>query len=319
MKQILIVIMLIAVAISGCTEKGLEAMDKSAEELKNLSAASAENLTSYSITSSVVQTLKLNSGTDATQMNITTVKESTETVASVNLSSLRAHASGSTRSEVETQGLANTSSTNADVYQIGNSTYVKDESGNWTHLVDPRSEEEVWGPEKNNQVMALAETFNFSPVEDLGSEAVNGEDAYKLKIVTGSADFINLYNAAFAVAAKVTQYPMYLPSVNRSELNETGAIEKTIWISKRSYLPVKFHSMMSFQMTPEVIGALDPSTGQMMMLNQSIKLGRISVVIETSDMYTDFDKPMDINPPAEALSASAITPTSVQPQVAVQA
>lgn len=322
MKRILIVLMLIAVAISGCTEKeetGQVAMEKSAEELKNLTAASAENLTSYSIASSVVQTLELNSGANATQGNLTTVTESTETMASVNLSILRAHASGSTRSEVETQGLANTSSTNADVYQIGNSTYVKDESGNWTHLIDPRSAEEVWGPEKNNQVMALAETFNLSTAEDLGSEAVNGEDAFKLKIITGSGDFVNLYNAAFAVAAKVTQYPMYLPSVNRSELNETGAIEKTIWISKKSYLPVKFHSIMNFQMTPEVIGALDPSTGQMIMLNQSIKLGKISVVIETSDLYSDFDKPMDINPPVEALSAGVVTPASVQPQVAMQA
>jgi hypothetical protein len=167
--------------------------------------------------------------------------------------------------------------------------------------------------------MALAETFSLSTAEDLGSEAVNGEDAYKLRIITGSGDLINLYNAAFAVAAKVTQYPMYLPSVNRSELNETGAIEKTIWISKKSYLPVKFHSMMSFQMTPEVIGALDPSTGQMIMLNQSIQLGKISVVIETSDLYSDFDRPMDITPPAEALSAGVVTPASVQPQAAVQA
>ena len=321
MKRILIVLMLIAVAISGCTEQGETgqvAMEKSAEELKNLTAAAAENLTSYSIASSVVQTLELNSGANATQGNLTTVTESTETMASVNLSILSAHASGSTRSEVETQGLANTSSTNADVYQIGNSTYVKDESGNWTHLIDPRSAEEVWGPEKNNQVMALAETFSLSTAEDLGSEAVNGEDAYKLKIITGSGDFVNLYNAAFAVAAKVTQYPMYLPSVNRSELNETGTIEKTIWISKKSYLPVKFHSIMNFQMTPEVIGALDPSTGQMIMLNQSIKLGKISVVIETTDLYSDFDKPMDINPPAEALSAGVVTPASVQPQVAEQ-
>jgi hypothetical protein len=213
----------------------------------------------------------------------------------------------------------NTSTTSADVYQIENSTYVNDESGNWTHLLDPRSKQEVWGQDRNNQVKAIAETFNLSTTENLGSEAISGEDAYKMKIVTGSGDYSNLDNAAFAIAAKLTQYPMYLPSVNRTELNETGKIEKTIWISKKSYLPVKYQSAMSFSMTPEVVGAMDPNTGQMKMFNQSIRLGEISVRIETDDLYYDFDKPADITPPEQALSAQVIIPTQIQPQAAVQA
>jgi hypothetical protein len=178
--------------------------------------------------------------------------------------------------------------------------------------VDPRSAEEVWGPDRNNQVMTLAKTFNLSTTEDLGSEAINGVDAYKLKIVTGSGDLINLHNSAFAIAAKMTQYPMYLPSVNRTELNETGKIEKTIWISKKSYLPVKYQSAMSFSMTPEITGALDLNTGQMKMFNQSIRLGEISVRIDTTDLYYDFDKPADIALPEQALSAPVTTPAQVQ-------
>ena len=302
MKRLLLVLMLIAVAISGCTEKGPSVADKSAAELKTLSIATAENLTSYSIKSSVTQTLKLNSGANATSEKLTTVTESAENVAVVNLSSLEAHASGSTKNQMQMPDQpANTSTTSADVYQIGNSTYVNDESGNWTHLVDPRSKQEVWGQDKNNQVKAIAETFNLSTTEDLGSEAINGEDAYKLLIVTGSGDNINLHNAAFSIAAKVTQYPMYLPSVNRTELNETGKMEKTIWISKKSYLPVKYQSLMSFSMTPEIKGAIDPNTGQMKMFNQSIRLGEISFAIDTSDLYYDFNKKVDITPPKEAL------------------
>jgi predicted small lipoprotein YifL len=321
MKRLLLVLMLlIAVALSGCTEKGPSAADKSAAELKTLSIAAAENLTSYSIKSSVTQTLKLNSGANATVEKSTTVTENAETAAVVNMSSLEAHASGSTKNQMEMPGLpANTSTTSADVYQIENSTYVNDESGNWTHLVDPRSMQEVWGPDKNNQVKAIAETFNLSTTEDLGTEAIGGEDAYKLKIVTGSGDNITLQNAAFSIAAKVTQYPMYLPSVNRTELNETGKIEKTVWISKKSYLPVKYHSIMSFSMTPDIVGAMDPNTGQMNMFNQSIRLGEISVSIETVDLYSDFDKPTDIIPPEQALSAPVITPSQVQAQSAVQA
>jgi hypothetical protein len=82
--------MLIAVAFSGCTEKGPSVADKSAAQLKTLSIASAENLTSYSIKSSVTQTLKLNSGGNATAEKLTTITENAETVAVVNLSSYAA-------------------------------------------------------------------------------------------------------------------------------------------------------------------------------------------------------------------------------------
>ena len=79
--------------------------------------------------------------------------------------------------------------------------------------------------------------INQSQVEAIGSESIDGEDAYKLNIVTGSADYDNLYNIAFSIAAKLTQYPMLMPSINRTELNETGKMEKTVWISKKTYLP----------------------------------------------------------------------------------
>jgi hypothetical protein len=282
-------------------------------DIKTRVIKAAHNLNSYSIKSSMTQTLKLNSGPNATTEKLVTIIENAETVALIDLSNFKAHAYGSTKNQMDMPGKpVNTSTTSADVYQIGSSTYVNDESGNWTHLADPRSMQEVWGPDRNNQVKAIAATFNLSATEDLGSGAINGEDAYKLKIVTGSGDQINLQNAAFAIAARVTQYPMYLPSVNRTELNETGKMEKTIWISKKSYLPVKYQSTMSFTMTPEIIGALDPNTSQMKMFNQSLRLGEISVSIEMEDLYYDFDKPTDIILPEQALSAPVIKPTQVQ-------
>ncbi|MEI8003220.1 MAG: hypothetical protein WCG94_02680, partial [Methanothrix sp.] len=176
MKRLLLILMLIAVAISGCTEKGPSVANKSAEELKTLSISAAENLTSYSLKSSMTQILKLNTGGNKTPEKVTTVTESAETVAFANLSSLQVHVNGATKNQVAVPDLpANTSTTSVDFYQIGNSTYVNDDSGNWTHLLDPRSAKDVWGPDKNNQVMALAKTFNLSTTADLGSEAINGE------------------------------------------------------------------------------------------------------------------------------------------------
>ena len=325
MKRLLLVLVLIMVAISGCTEKGPSGTSsgttKSVDDLKTLSISSAENLTSYSLNSSVTQTLKLNGGgANAAPENTTTVTESAQTTASVNLSSFQAEANGATKSQVVQPGFpANSSTTLAVVYQLGNSTYVKDESGNWTHLQDPRSAKEIWGQGNNNQVKAIAETFNQSAAEETGSESINGEDAYKLNIVTGSGDYDILYNTAINIAAKLTQYPMYMPSVNRTELNETGKIEKTIWISKETYLPVKYLSQTTFQMTPEIIGGLNSSTGQMEMFSQSMKLPSVSVSIDTSDLYYDFNKPVNVIPPAGALTAPVVRPTQTQPQVVQQA
>ncbi len=314
MKRLLLVLMLIVVAISGCTEKAPSETSQSAGDFKALAIKSADNLSSYSLQSSVTQILKLTTaGANATSENETTITENAETVASVNLSGFQAMASGSSKSVVEQPGLpANSSSTQAVVYQIGNSTYVKDEKGGWTHLKDPRTAEEIWGKGNNNQVKALADTINQSQIEDSGSEIIDGVDTYKLKILTGKGDYENLYNTAFSVAAKLTQYPMLMPSINSTELNETAKIEKLVWITKDNYLPKKYQSSLSFDTTPEIIGGMDPNTGSMRMFNQSVRLGKISVSIETTDLYSDFNKPMDIIPPAEALEAKPISPTPIQ-------
>ncbi|MDD1761580.1 MAG: hypothetical protein LUQ59_05045 [Methanothrix sp.] len=320
MKRLLVALILIAVAISGCTEKGPSVADKSAEELKNLSISSAENLSSYSLKSSLTSTWKLHSGNNTTTEKLNTFTENVETVAVVDLQGLKVHANSSTKNMLEAPNLpANVTTTNVDFYLIGNSTYMDDGDGNWTHLVDPRQAEEVWGPDRNNQIKTLAGTFNLSTTEELGTESVNGEDAYKLKIVPGNEDNASLFNTAFAIAAKVTQYPLFLPSLNRSELNETGKIEKTIWISKSSYLPVKYESVMSFTMTPELIGAVDPSSGKATMFNQSVQLGAITVAIESTDLYYDFDQPLNITPSMQALSSPAITPQDITNQAGEQA
>jgi hypothetical protein len=317
MKKLLLVLMLlIAVAISGCMEKSPSGAssggaEKSASELKALAVKSAEGLKSYSLKSSASQTLTLDGvGINATSQNATTVKQRVETLASVNLSSFEASASGSTNNEIALPGKpTNSSTTEANVFQVGNSTYVKGEDGKWTHLKDPRTAEDIWGLGDNNQVRSLAETINSSSAEIVGSESIDGIDAYKLKIITGSADDEGLYNAAFSIAAQLTQYPMLMPYINRSELNATGSMEKLVWISKESYLPVKYQSNMAFEMTPEIIGGLDSNTGQMKMFNQSVRLGKVSAVIETSDLYFGFDKPVEAALPAEALQAPAVSPT----------
>jgi hypothetical protein len=283
-------------------------------DLKTLSIKSADNLSSYSLKRSVTQTIKLNAvGINATPENATTITESTESIASVNLSSYQASASSSTKSVVQKPGqAANSSTKQADVYQIGNSTFVKDQNGKWTHILDPRSAEAFWGQGNNNYVQTLTEMINNSQAETVGSENIEGIDTYKLKIITGSGDYNNLLNIAFGIAAKLTRYPEFTPSINRTELNKTFVMEKQVWISKDTYLPVKYQSSMSFKMTPVIVGGMDSKTGKMNKFNQSVRMGDVSVGLETTDLYYDFNKPIEIIPPEEALKTTPISSAKIQ-------
>lgn len=307
MKRWLMAMVLFALALSGCVEKG-----PNAEEIKTLAIKSADNLSAYSLQSSVNQSLTLKGAANATLSNATRIMESFETEGSVDLAANKRKIIVSYKSQIEVPGEpANTTSSQAIMYQMGNSTYVTEDDGSWTHLLDPRPAETIWGAGANNQVKALAESINQSSLEILGSEKIDGQDCYKVRIKTGAGDLYDIYNLAFSVAIKLIEYPPLVPSLNSTELNESSKIEKLVWISKDNYLIRKYQNLMSFKMTPFLIGSLDPATGQMKRFNQSIRLGETDVSIETVDRFFDFNQPMQIAPPEEALKAPPRSPSAM--------
>ena len=93
------------------------------------------------------------------------------------------------------------------MYQIGNSTYVKRNNGNWSHLRSSRSSEAIWGEGGNSHVKILAEAINGSQAEIIGMERVEGTGAYKLKVMAGSSDYGEMYNIAQASANWIMHYP----------------------------------------------------------------------------------------------------------------
>jgi hypothetical protein len=308
MKRWLILPVLLALALSGCVSQG-----PNVEEIKTLAIKSANNLSSYSLQSSVNQSLTVTDlGANGTAANITHIIESYDTAASVDLAAYKIHVLGSTKSQVRVPGMpSNITSSEVAVYQIGNSTYIKEDDGSWTHLQDPSPVEVIWGAGTNNQVKALANSLNQSSLEIVGSENIDGQDCYKISIKTGANELYDIYNLAFSVAIKLVQYPPLVPSLNSTELNESAKIEKLVWVSKDNYLIRKYQNLMSFKMTPVLIGSLDPATGQMQRFNQSIRLGETDVSIQTVDRFFDFNQPVQIVPPEEALKAPSLSSSSM--------
>lgn len=314
-------LMLMVVLLSGCMEGGPgkiggSGVEESVEEIKNLSIQSADSLSSYRLRTSVVQNMSF----DALRINVTPefhgmkgrimmiawnateIQESTGATSSVNLTGHNASSKSTTTRIVEQEsGPEERSIGRVDLYQIGNSTYVKRNNGNWTHLRSSRSSDAIWGVGRNSHVKTLAEAINGTQAEIIGMDKVEGADAYKLKVMAGSSDYGEMYNIAQASANWIMHYPELMPFIDHSAINRTAVVDKYVWISRESYLPVKYQRSISFRMTPEAVGALDSETGKMRLFNKSVQLGEVSVDLESIDLYYDFNKSVDIGLLADAL------------------
>ena len=126
MKRVLLVILrLAALAISGCTENQ-DTPEKSVEDLKALSLSAAENLTSYSLKSTISNIRTLNDrGENATAENATIIKESAETTATVNLAGKQAQPEAPTTIEVEHRDRRGTPPPMKQISPNGQLTYIR--------------------------------------------------------------------------------------------------------------------------------------------------------------------------------------------------
>lgn len=292
----------------------------SVDDLKALSIQSADDLSSYRLKKTTTEDTSIDAFRIDVRPSVHGLGDrflqiewkarrtgvSTETSVDMDLSRHRTRAQSTTTSTVQLEGQPEeTDAVHTDIYQIENSTYVNGGDGSWTAVISPISSDEFWDQASNNYVRVMAGAINSSQAEIIGSERIEGIDTYKLKISITESDHDDLYPAAQGLAQQLTGYPTFMPSINRTEFNETVEMEKSVWISKESFLPVKYHRLMSFKMTPYVIGALDSETSLMRMFNQSVRLGNVSIVSETIETYYDFNETLEISPPREALEALA--------------
>jgi hypothetical protein len=310
-KLSLVLLLIIAVALSGCV--GNQEKQPSVGDIRASMMKAVGNVSSYSFTASQTQNETANEfGISASAANATLRTAYSEVAASVDLAGHRAEANLVTKTSIAGPGeLPTVSSSNGTQYNIGNVTYTRMGAENWTQLVDPTPEGELWATGRYNAYKSRVETTNESQFEILGTEAVDGQDCYKLRLVMDNATRSQtLYDAVNSAI-----FP-FIANPNSTSIASNSSIEALVWVDKGSFLIRRYEYTMGVTAVPDIVGIFDVSSGQMMTFNQSIKQSikpvEISENSNSIEHYYNFNQPMSITPPKEALNSLMVSPVAVQ-------
>jgi hypothetical protein len=179
-----------------------------------------------------------------------------------------------------------------ETYLIEDKLYTR-LNGKWTRSM-------VSGPVKSiafderNKLRDLAELISGSNIEVIGTEIIDGQKCYKLKVEPkmDTARSI-LADRAFSVQSSA---PISLPDASIEDLSESDPllynsdISYTVWLTEDEYIPMKVDAEMEFEITPVTMKA-GPG-----------KASDFRVDAATEDILTlsDFNTSGDIDVPDEA-------------------
>lgn len=291
MKRLLLILALIAVAFSGCTEKGPSAKEPTPGEIKTLMIDSVANLSSYKFNIESAQQIDV-TNRSIKDGNVSTIKVMTVGNGAVNLTG---RAMGVVQSLNIISDNNNTTSGRSETYILNDTIYMSMD-GNWTALKLPDADL-IWI--RQNIVMNQAELINNSQIELVGSEVVNGQDAYKVKVVPS----MNTYAAVLS-----EQVGSILPvaALNITEVYKNSSLNWVSWITKDTHLLEKNEIQMGLVVTPETIGMKANETGDFEM----------HVNTDATTTFSSFNQPVNIVLPEEAKNAKvmAVLPAPSTPQ-----
>lgn len=269
MKKILLLLALIVAAFSGCIEE-----EPSAEDLKTMMIDAGQD----------IETVKFTMVTDQTT-TITNVTES-ETIITdsrgegeVNMTAQAMKLLMITTSKM---GDAENVTMEMEMYMLGDAFYMNID-GNWTNMTGIFPEGMM---DQQNQLKMQMEMLNNSRVELEGSEKIDGQDTYVLKVVPDME--------AFSATMEKQMGSMPIVGMNLTDIYSNAEMECTTWLSKDSYLPVKIQVNMKMKMTPETMGLPVEDVGDFDMLIES----------DSMVLYHDYNQPVVIELPSEAKNAT---------------
>jgi len=284
---VLIGSILLAVAISGCSEKGTgpstSAPNVNPEQIKAASLSAAKNVTAYKFSVDTSQKMVMINNTSGLSSNITMI------TTAHGATDFKAKAASVTQTLKAYQGQGtNSTSVESSTYVINDAIYVR-LGNNWTSVKMPNAAQ-FW--DSQNMVLAQTDMINASQVQIAGTETVDGARCYKLKVTPS----LPVYAAILSEHVGAVLPVMYM---NLTELYDSGTADWTAWITQDAHLLKKSTVDVAFTVTAKALGATPAEVG-----NTEIKINLAS----TSD-FSEFNSPVQIALPPEARSTTVMTAT----------
>lgn len=264
------------VALSGCMENG-----PSAAEIKKSMADSVANVNQYTFEMNSSQNIEvLNRSANVTNTSVVKILSSSQ--GAIDLAGREMMVTSLMEIQSDAQSAVPPVST--ETYFLNDTVYMRLDN-NWTMLKVP-DPESIWASQ--NMAAQQVALLNISQLEVTGSESVDGQDCYKVKVTPD-------INAYAAVLSEQMGSSMPLAYMNLTELYERGTVDWTSWISKDGSLLKKNDIRMSLAITPETLGLTNES-GDFQM----------NVDLQTQTLFRNYNQPVSIVLPEEARGATAL-------------
>ncbi|TRZ67667.1 MAG: hypothetical protein D4Q77_02680 [Methanothrix sp.] len=265
MKKLLLALALIVVAFAGCVEE-----TPSADDLKNMMIDSVEKVKTSRSAMEMDQTMTLVNETGSTTFDVISRVEvfTNVTNRSVWMTMTTITSSGDGEENLSTE---------METYLLGDTAYMR-LGEDWTVLTG--IPQEMW--DQQDQLKNQIEIINLSEVEAVGSEKIDGQDTYGLKIVP------NMETFSMVLVEEMGSMPLY--GMNLTKLYEESEMDWTVWLSKETKLPLKNQMHIILTLTPETLGLPVEGAGFVEMIMDT----------EVTTFYYEYNQPMNIEPPEEA-------------------
>jgi len=264
MKKLLLILVLIVLALSGCVDKELDA-----KNLKTLMSNSGKDLDSYRFVTETVQEIKsMENSTEASTLVIKSLDKGAVnlTAQNMSISTSKSASSGSEALPPMKQ----------EVYVIRDMAKVNLD-GNWSQaaLQDAKY---FWALQNvaEKQDMLL----NSSQLVLSGSETIEGQDCSRIEVIPDRKAYESVL---FEQLGSV----LPLAYMNLTKLYKSSTVNWTLWVSKDDGLPRKEDVMMVFSVTSEMMELPDDQINDFM----------IEIDLNTTTLYMDYNQPLVITLP----------------------
>ena len=264
MKNLLLTLVLIVVALSGCVDK-----EPDTKDLKTSMTNYGKNLDSYRFVTETVQEIKsMENSTEVSTLRIKSLDEGAVNLTAQNMS-ISTSKSASSGSEA-------LPSMQQEVYVIRDMAKVKLDD-NWSQAV-LQDAKYFWALQNvaEKQDMLL----NSSQLVLSGSEMIEGQDCSRIEVIPDRKAYESVL---FEQLGSV----LPLAYMNLTKLYKSSTVNWTLWVSKDDGLPRMENVRMAFSMTPEMMELPD----------DQIKDFLMKIDLNTTTQYMDYNQPLVIKLP----------------------